>query len=161
MKLNHICKVLIEGLEIVHIDQEENWEEAEYAYQIANKVKIHPNRTKSPTIIAINDNNKVIGAVFTSWEEDHDASETAGEPIAVWDFDVVVDPEWQGYEMIGIKLIKAAEKERNNLESMYDMKAYTRLWVVNPRLAKVLQSSRYGYDIESEHKDGSAHLTKM
>jgi len=160
MKLNSIYEILNEGLEIIHIDQEENWEEAEYAYQIANKVKIRPNRTKSPTIIAINDNNKVIGAVFTSWEEDHDASESAGEPIAVWDFDVVVDPEWQGYEMVGIRLIKQAEQERKNMESMYDRKSYTRLWVVNPKLAKVLQHPRYGYDAESEYEDGSAHLIK-
>ncbi len=160
MKLSSICRAINEGLDILHIDQEDNWEKVERAYNIANKVGIRPNRNKSPTLVAVNDHNKVVGAVFTSWEEDRDASETAGQPIAVWDFDVVVDPDWQGREMIGIKLIKAAEKERDNLEAMYDMKAYTRLWVVNPKLSRVLQSPRYGYEVESEHGD-SVHLTKM
>jgi hypothetical protein len=149
-----------EGLKIHHITPEEDWEEAEKAYQIAKMVNIRPDSTKEPTIIAKNDKDEIIGAAFTSWSDDHDASEQAGEPIAKWDFDVVVHPQWQGYEMVGIRLIKQAEQERKNMESMYDRKSYTRLWVVNPKLAKVLQHPRYGYDAESEYEDGSAHLIK-
>jgi hypothetical protein len=62
--------------------------------------------------------------------------------------------------MVGMKLIKQAEDERKNIESMYNQKAYTRLWVVNPKLAKILQHPKYGYDAESEYDDGSAHLIK-
>ena len=151
---------LYEGLQILRIDPEEEWEEAEQAQQIANLVKIRPGRDKEPTIIAKNDEGEVIGAVFTSWSDDHDASDQAGEPIALWDFDVVVHPKWQGYEMVGIRLIKQAEAERKNMESDLGQKAYTRLWVVNPKLAKVLQHPRYGYDAQSEYEDGSAHLVK-
>jgi hypothetical protein len=151
---------LEEGLRILQIDPEEDWDHGEAAYQIANKVHIRPDSTKSPTIIAMNDNDEVIGAAFTSWTHDHEATAMANEPIAQWAFDVVVDPAWQGYEMVGMKLIKAAEKARSEYESAYDQKAYTRLWVVNPKLAKVLQHPKYGYERESEYNDGSAHLVK-
>lgn len=149
-----------EGLQIIHIDPEEDWEYGDQAYQIANLVKIRPDSTKQPTIIALNDKEEVIGAVFTSWSDDQDATEMAGEPIARWDFDVVVHPKWQGYEMVGMKLIRQAETERSNIEAMYDKKAYTRLWVVNPKLARVLQHPKYGYEADAEYKDGSAHLRK-
>lgn len=149
-----------EGLQILHINPEDDWEDADQAYQIAKMVNIRPDRNKEPTIIAKNENDEVIGAAFTSWTNDHDASQQAGEPIAKWDFDVVVHPQWQGYEMVGMKLIKQAEDERKNIESMYNQKAYTRLWVVNPKLAKILQHPKYGYDAESEYDDGSAHLIK-
>jgi hypothetical protein len=149
-----------EGLQILHINPEDDWEDADQAYQIAKMVNIRPDRDKEPTIIAKNKNDEVIGAAFTSWTNDHDASQQEGEPIAKWDFDVVVHPQWQGYEMVGMKLIKQAEDERKNIESMYNQKAYTRLWVVNPKLAKILQHPKYGYDAESEYDDGSAHLIK-
>lgn len=150
--------MLNEGLDIVHIDPEEDWEEAGQAEAISKLVGIRPDSTKSPTIIALNDKEEVVGAVFTSWSLDHDASEMAGEDISVWDFDVVVHPDWQGKDMIGIKLIKQAEEERKNLEAEYDQKAYTKTWVVNPRLAKVMQN-RYGYE-GTPYEDGSAHLVK-
>jgi hypothetical protein len=149
-----------EGLQILHINPEDDWEDADQAYQIAKMVNIRPDRNKEPTIIAKNENDEVIGAAFTSWTNDHEASQQVGEPIAKWDFDVVVHPQWQGYEMVGMKLIKQAEDERKNIESMYNQKAYTRLWVVNPKLAKILQHPKYGYDAESEYDDGSAHLIK-
>jgi len=149
-----------ENLRIMHINPEDDWEEADQAIEISKLVKIRPDSTKEPTIIAKNDKDEVIGAAFTSWSNDNDASELAGEPIAKWAFDVVVHPDWQGYQMVGMKLIQQAEKERKNMEAAYDQKAYTRLWVVNPKLARVLQHPRYGYDAESEYKDGSAHLVK-
>lgn len=151
---------LKEGVQIVHIDPEDDWEQADQAYQIAKLAKIRPDSTKNPTILALNDKDDVIGAVFTSWQDDQDASQAAGKPISKWDFDVVVHPQWQGYEMVGMKLIKQAEKERQNMENMYGNTAYTRLWVVNPKLARVLQHPKYGYNAEAEYKDGSAHLTK-
>jgi len=108
-----------EGLQIIHIDPEEDWEYGEQAYQIANLVKIRPDSTKQPTIIALNNKDEVIGAAFTSWSDDDEATEMSGEPMARWDFDVVVHPQWQGYEMVGMKLIRQAEQERNNMEAMY------------------------------------------
>lgn len=151
---------LKENVKIVHIDPEDDWEYGEKAYEIAKMVNIRPNSQKSPTIVALNDQDEVIGAAFTSWHDDDDASTHAGEPISVWDFDVVVHPQWQGYKMVGMQLIQTAEQERKNMENVYGNKAYTKLWVVNPRLAKVLQSRKYGYNSEAEYKDGSAHLVK-
>lgn len=152
---------LNENLQIIQINPEEDWEEAEKAYQIATIVNIRPGRDKEPTIIAKNDQGKIIGAVFTSWSEDSEATQHFGTSIAKWDFDVVVHPHWQGYEMIGMKLIKQAELMRQSFEKEYGQKAYTRLWVVNPKLAKILQHPKYGgYEAESEYEDGSAHLVK-
>lgn len=149
--------IVLEGIKIIHIDPEDDWEYGEKAYQIAKEVRIRPDSTKNPTIIALNDKEEVIGAVFTSWSEDKEVQHH--EPVYKWDFDVVVDPKWQGYDNVGMKLIKTAETERHNLASMDGVASYTRLWVVNPRLAKILQA-RHGYDAESEYKDGSAHLVK-
>lgn len=150
---------LSESVQISAINSEEDWEEAEQAEMIARQVQINTGR-KDPVLVAKNQNGDVIGAVFANWSDDHEASQMAGFPVALWDFDVVVRPEYQGYHMVGMKLIRSAEQERKNRESELDQKAYTRLWVVNPRLAKVLQSKRYGYDTEVEYKDGSAHLVK-
>lgn len=152
--------LISEAIQITHIDSEEDWEQAEALEQIAKKVSIRIDRNKEPTIIALNDAGDVIGGVYTSWSDDEDASMMAGQPIAVWSYDVVVDPAWQGHEMVGMRLIKQAETERQNLQSMYDRKFYTRLWVVNPKLARVLQKPRYGFEAESEYEDGSAHLVK-
>ena len=114
------------------------------------KIIIYPDKNKEPTILAIYD-NQVIGAVFTQWQHDRDASQSAGEPIAVWSFDVVVDRKQQGQDMVGIKLIKAAEDMRSKLELQYNMKAYTRLNVVNDKLANILQR-RYGYAQNDTHQ---------
>jgi hypothetical protein len=152
--------LLKEGLSIIDINPEDDWEYGEQAYRIAKEVGIRPSSDKSPTIIALNDKDEVIGAVFTSWSDDHEMSQEAGERVAQWNFDVVVDKKWQGYKMIGMQLIRRAEEEKKNLESMFDQKAQTKLWVVNPKLAKVLQHPKYGYNVDAEHGDGSAHLSK-
>lgn len=53
--------LLSEGLQIIHIDPEEDWDYGEQAYQIAKMVNIRPSRNKNPTIIALNDKSEVIG----------------------------------------------------------------------------------------------------
>jgi len=151
---------LQESVIIKHIDPEEEWEEAEQADAIAKMVKIRPDSTKNVTFVAVNDNDDVIGAAYTNVQADHDASSSNGEEILVYSFDVVVHPKWQGYEMVGMQLIKACEQERDSIQNERDAKVYTRLWVVNPRLAQILQNPRFGYELESEHGDGSAHLVK-
>ena len=150
---------LNENLQIIHID-EDDWEEADQAIHIAKLVNIGLDPDKEPTIIAKNDNDQVIGAAFTSFSDDKDASESEGQPISKYAFDVVVHPDWQGYQMVGMKLIQAAEKERKTFEKIHGRISYTRLWVVNPKLAKILQHPKYGYNAESEYEDGSAHLVK-
>jgi hypothetical protein len=148
---------LREGFTIRHIDPEEDWEEGEQAYRIAKTVNIRPDSTKNPTIVALNDKGDVIGAAFTSWSEDKEMDHT--EPVYKWDFDVVVDPAYQkGYA--SIQLIRAAEQAKQHMQADMDVPSYTRLWVVNPRLAQLLQTRRYGYDSQAEYEDGSAHLVK-
>ena len=150
---------LQESVIIKHVDPEE-WEEAEQALAIAKMVNIRIDSSKDFTFVALNDNDDVIGAAYTNISTDHDASSHEGEEILVYSFDVVVHPKWQGYEMVGMQLIKACEQERDAIENERDVKVYTRLWVVNSRLAQVLQNPRFGYQLESEHGDGSAHLVK-
>lgn len=159
LQLNFSEWFLKEGVTITHIDPEEDWEYAGEAYHVAQLAQIRPGSNKSPTIIALNDQDQVIGAAFTSWTTDHDASDQYGQSIAHYDFDIVVDPKWQGFDMVGIKLIKTADAERKNLESQYDQTAYTRLWVVNPKLAQYMMK-HHGYDSEGEHEGGSHHLVK-
>lgn len=150
---------LQESVIIKHVDPEE-WEEAEQALAIAKMVNIRIDSSKDFTFVALNDNDDVIGAAYTNISTDHDASSSTGEEILVYSFDVVVHPKWQGYEMVGMQLIKACEQERDYIENERGAKVYTRLWVVNPRLAQILQNPRFGYELESEHGGGSAHLVK-
>ena len=97
---------------------------------------------------------KVVGAAYSKIEPDKDASKQAGYPVNVYDFDVGVDPKYQGFAKIGIRLIDAciAAKPTNPY-------TYMRLWVVNPKLIDFLESHR-GFDVESRYEGGSAHLVK-
>lgn len=77
------------------IDPEEDWEYADQVYQIAQKVGIHPSRNKDVSIIATNQNGDVVGGIFSSFQNDDDMSQHAGEPYHEYQFDVVVAPEYQ------------------------------------------------------------------
>jgi len=151
--------VFKEGIQINHIDPEDDWDLGDQAYQIANMVNIRPSRDKNPTIVALNDQGDVVGAVFTSWNLNNEASQMSGENIWEFDFDVVVHPNWQGYEQIGIKLIKQAEKEKINMEIAYGEKTFIRTWVVNKKLFNVM-TKRWGYEPDSDWNDGGVHVTK-
>lgn len=148
-----------EEIQITHIDPEDDWELGDQAYQIAKMTNIRPDSSKNPTIVALDDEGNVIGAVFTSWHNDDDASEMAGEPVSQFSFDVVVHPKWQGHEQVGVKLIKQAEQEKTNLEGMYGQKAFIRTWVVNPKLFRVM-TNRWGYQPDSDWRYGGVHVTK-
>ena len=75
----------------------------------------------------------------------------------VYDFDVAVLPEYRKHEsLVGIKLIDSALEDFQSLKAE-EPRSYVRVWVVNPRLARVLERM-YGFEPESTHSDGSAHL---
>jgi hypothetical protein len=151
----------VENLQITQIDPEEDWEFAEKAYQIAKSVNIHISSNKNPTIIALND-DEVIGAVFAAWSPSNDdEAKSTGEDWYEWDYDIVVDPKWQGYRQVGLQLIRQAEETRKQMQIMYGQKAYTHLWVVNPKLARVLQTPRYGFELHSDHGKGGQMLRKF
>ena len=151
--------MLLETVEIRHIDPEEDWEDADKANAIATISGIRAGRNKEPRILAYDEKGEVVGAAFVSVEQDHQFTQHAGEPVHRYEFDVVVHPKARGTDLVGIKLIRAAEKDKQNFEAELG-KTFTRLWVVNPQLAKLLQSKKFGYEAESEYKDGTAHLLK-
>lgn len=128
---------------------------ADQADNIAMKSNIRVGRDKELLYVALVDGNTV-GAVWSSLSKDHDTSEY--EDVYVFDFDVVVDPAFRSHSpeyRIGIKLIEAALQEYNHLKSEH--KVYIRVWVVNPKLVKFLER-QYNFEIESQHRDGSAHM---
>ena len=152
MKLN-------EAVEIRHINPEEDWEDASKAEAIATISGIRAGRDKEPTIIAYDEKGEVVGAAFTSFSKDHEFSDHYGEDVHQFEFDVVAHPKARGTDLVGIKLIRAAETEKQNLENEFG-RTFSRLWVVNPQLARLLQTPKFGYEAESEYKDGTAHLLK-
>lgn len=152
--------ILVETVEIKHIDPEEDWEDASRAEAIATISGIRAGRNKEPRIIAYDEKGEVVGAAFVSVEQDHEFSQHYNEPIHRYEFDVVVHPNARGTDLVGIKLIRAAEQDKRNFENEMG-KTFTRLWVVNPKLAKLLQTPKFNYEPEIEHKDGSAHLLKQ
>jgi ribosomal protein S18 acetylase RimI-like enzyme len=142
----------ISNFQVFPIDPEENWEEAEQVYQIAQRVGIRPSRSKDVSIVATTKNGDVVGGIFSSFQHDDEMSQQANEPYHVYDFDVVVAPEYQR-QGVGKLLIQAAEDQRREYESMHDTKAYTSLQVVNPNLHNYLTQKR-DYEVEYEPSEG-------
>ena len=151
--------MISEAVEIRHIDPEEDWEDAGKAYDMAAKHGFRTGRNKEPRIIAYDENGEVVGAAFTSVGHDSELSSNLGNPVHRYEFDVFVHPKARGSDLAGIKLIRAAEADKRSFEAEMG-KTYSRLWVVNPKLAKLLQTKKFGYEAETEYKDGTAHLLK-
>lgn len=151
--------LFLENLKIIRINPEDDWEEAEQALAIAKMSGIHVARNKEPSIVALW-NNTVIGAAFTSWQPDDEHTSQTGEPWGVWDFDVTVHPNYRGKQQVGMQLIKAAEQMRSEMEDAHQQKGFTSLWVVNPKLAQILQTKRYGYELDADYGDGGMRLRK-
>ena len=121
------------------------WVAADQADQVAHKSGIRINRDKELTFIALVDDN-VIGAVWSSLSND--------DP-PVFDFDVAVDPAFRG--RVGLQLIDSAIEDLRSHQGEFPG-AHARVWVINPKLVRVLEN-RYGFEIESQYPDGSAHMT--
>lgn len=152
---------LQQQFKIVPIDPEEDWEKAESAYGIAQRVGIRPSRNKDVSIVALNQNDDVVGAIFSSFEPDEETTELAGETFYRYEFDVVVDREYQS-QGIGKMLIQAAENNRKDLESSYDAKSYTDLQVINQQLHNYLTQKRgYEIDYEPSTREEGSFLSKI
>jgi ribosomal protein S18 acetylase RimI-like enzyme len=123
------------------------WVAADQADQVAQMSGIRISRNKELSWIAVNDDN-VVGAVWSSLED--------SEGEKVFDFDVAVDPKWRSGR-IGLRLIERAIKDLNEYQAMFPG-TYARVWVVNPKLVRVLEN-KYGFNVESMYRDGSAHMT--
>lgn len=142
MKLKLICDDLelsgADGLEQSQYDQ---------AYEIANLSGIRISGDKELSIVALHGDD-VVGAVWSSFEPDHDYE----EEVFRYDFDVAVRPDIRSTGLvskkIGPRLIKAALEEYNSLSSEFQ-RSYIRVWVVNPKLAKYLENN-FGFESDGE-----------
>jgi ribosomal protein S18 acetylase RimI-like enzyme len=130
-------------LQITGINQEDDWEIADQVDQIAKKTQIRPNSNKEVTLVA-QVGEEIIGGVYSATYEE--------EYGRVYDFDVVVDPQWQGYQNVGFKLIDAAIQDAKSNEC-HTIQAH----VVNPRLAVIL-ANKYGFDGMPQHWDGKTPM---
>lgn len=157
MKLSSLY-LIKESARIIYYDADEFDNDDLDPYDVANKAEmvahesgIRITRNKELKFIALDESysDPVIGGVWIDVYRDDE------QDAIVFDFDVAVDKEFRSSALIGLKLIEAAIDEYKNLD--HDRK-YIRVWVINPKLVRVLER-RYGFEIESEHGDGSAHMT--
>lgn len=162
MKLHALhCDLILENSDSVQVipwseytddDLYDPWDAAEQAEEVARVSGIRISRNKELSLMALNSSGDVVGAVWSSYENDDD------QEAMVYDFDVAVLPQYRKHEsMIGIKLIDSALEDFNNLRAE-NPRSYVRVWVVNPRLARVLERM-YGFEPENTHGDGSTHMT--
>jgi len=121
------------------------WVAADQADAVMKNSGIRPDRNKELAFIAFDDSDNVVGAAFDSVIN----SEGYGQEYS---FDVAVDKEYRSG--IGIELIKACIERADELPERV-----IRLWVINPKLVGILER-RFGFDIEQQHSDGSAHMVK-
>lgn len=153
-------RMLLEAIDIIGISQEDDWEIAggvERAFALA---KIRPDRNKEPILAALVD-ERPVGGVYASWQEDHDAE------AWIFSFDVAVAPDDRKHGItglrntapIGLKLIEAAIQHYDSEKDAYGDRTAMRLYVVNPKLVGVLER-RYGFEIEADHGGGHAHLVR-
>jgi hypothetical protein len=117
------------------------WVAADQADAVMKKSGIRPDRNKELSLIALDNKSNVIGAVYDSY--DHNEK--------TYSFDVAVLPEYRSGT--GLKLIKEAIEIGQGFD--YNIT----LWVVNPKLVKVLEN-KFDFEIETQHSDGSAHMIK-
>lgn len=149
--------LLAESVKIIYYDPE-NFDDSDLdPYDVADKAEliamnsgIRIMRNKELRFVALDNSysDSVVGGLWT--EIYHDSDENA----EVYNFDVVVDKEFRGHDRIGLKLINAALDDYRSLD--VDNK-YIRVWVVNPKLARVLER-KYGFKTEADHLDGSVHM---
>jgi len=132
------------------------WVAADQADNVAGESDIRIDQNKELYLIALNERGDVVGAIWSALEPDEDQNAT------VFSFDVAVDPEHRsGQAMIGIKLINSALEEFESFRAE-NPRTYVRVYVVNRRLANVLER-KYGFEVESEYPHegnfGSKHMT--
>ncbi len=147
------------NFEIRNVDPDEEWEDVDQADQVFKNETINYGRNKNITQIA-RENGVVIGALASGWDKDSGY----GEDVMVFQFDVVVNPQFRR-KGVGLQLIQSAIKQYNQDKKEYQdmgIKTMMRVWVVNPILISVLE--KLGFVIESSYEHGengqfgSAHL---
>lgn len=157
MKLSSLYHIL-ESIELIYYDID-NFDNSDLdPYDIANKaeivameagIRIMSNKELKFVALDNSYSDPVIGGVWVAiyHDDDNDAE--------VYDFDVAVDKDFRGPERVGLKLIDLALNDYHDLSVD---KKYVKVWVINPKLVRVLER-KYGFEIESQNGNGSAHMT--
>jgi hypothetical protein len=135
---------------IEHVDEE--WGDPMWFTQaeaLAEGSGIGISRHKNLGFVALDGDGDVVGAVWHMWYKDEDQN------AEVYDFDIAVDRPYQWGARVFLQLVEAAIEEYRARD---ELRSYIRVWVINPRLVGVLER-KFGFEVESEHGDGSTHMT--
>lgn len=140
------------------INPEDEHIDADRAEVLFRQNKINYGRDKDISHIAVED-GRIIGSVASGWSLDS----YMDEKVVVYSFDLVVSPDHRR-RGVGKKLIEDAVREyegdkEGQKEAHGADHAMMKVWVINPHLVPYLES--IGFNIESEYKDGTAHLVKF
>jgi len=165
MKLQNIIVEFLDNIKITPVAYSDEafydsdgysvWEKAA---AIAQNSGIRISSNKELAFVA-EDDNEVYGAIWDSFEEDHGGD--YGDDVWVYDFDIAVKKTARAKGMrsggIGVKLIDAALNKFEYLKSDVN-RAYIRVWVVNPGLAKWLEYNR-NFEPSGVGSDGTGIMT--
>ena len=145
-------------IEAWHDEMDDAWEIADKAEHAFRASGLRPSRYKELGLVAFDDNDEPIGAVYYSVRQQ--PAEDFGGPeddfVTVYEFDVGVHPKHQG-GVVGWMLCKEAIRCAGNYEA--DL---IRNWVINPKMADMLEKL-FGFEHESEPltREGySSHMVK-
>jgi len=168
MKLYNIHTTILESMghvEIIHVDPEGIDQDIpiddylDQAYNLTDEIRI--SRNKDLAFVAVDGSDNVHGAIWNNIERDEDYSESMGEDVWAYDFDVAVKKSSRSAGLnssrIGIQLIDAAIDDFKSYQSDYG-NLYIRVWVVNPKLANWLEYNR-GFESSGIGKDGTGIMT--
>lgn len=131
-----------ENLEILYISPEEDWEDAAAVEQIANRVHIRISRSKDIYLVAKVGDQIIGGAAWAIIQpSDIEIYQTdLPEDYFGMDVDIVVDPDWQGYQRVGLRILEEVIKSAKQ-----EGAGYITALVVNQRLAKIMDL-KYGFE---------------
>lgn len=124
-------------------------EDVDAAYNIAKSQGIRISSNKEIKFIAKN-GSKVVGAVWASVYPD----DSYDQEIYIYDFDIATDRRTPG---VFLQLMDDVLRDFRDISALYDEPTIIRSWVVNPRLADVLER-KYGFEVESDHGSGGKHM---
>lgn len=133
-----------ESVTIKEIDPESDWQTAAKIDELAHESGIRISRNKNIYIAAFDERKQLVGGIAASLDRDSELSEEENQDVGVLSFDVVVSPKASPTDMIGIRLIKEAEKLKDFFSDSFD-KIIIRNEVINGKLAKVMQHPKMGY----------------
>jgi hypothetical protein len=122
---------------------------ADQAEKIASESGIRIASNKNLSYVAL-DGDTAVGAVWSDRYHDDD------QDADVYDFDMAIDNHYRNQVGTFLQLMDAALNDFREMKAE-NPRTFIRVWVVNPRLASVLEK-RYDFEFESQHGDSSAHM---